>query len=670
MMRGHRLGLFFLFLILAVAIGFRFWRIGETPPGFHLDESFEGLEAWRILTNPDYRPIFLTGNFGVPPFNAYANAVAFGLAGLIGIAPGPTVMRMTAAVFGVLGVLAVAAAAGELRRLDGDAARFSPAFPLFAAASLAVMRWHIHFSRMGIEPILAPLWWGAFIWLYLRGWRTGSWLAFVVSGAVLAACMYSYQGVWVMPFVAVGVAGLLVVKEMGTDAGVSSLRRPLTGCCLAAATAILLVAPLAWSFWQNPDLLTLRPGQIAVVGGAAPVQGGVLDNLWATAAMFWPLGATGDLDPRRNLPGESALGIWLAIPFFIGLAIAVLKIRRVAMQIVLFSLAALLAVGVVSEYAPHFHRILGAAGPAAILCGAGLDAIWQWRPRRIQAVRYASIALLVIAAFAAWQQYFVRWANLPDLYYAFDVGLWDVGRWSASQPAQTPIYLTPRFADHPTLAFAWKTQSNAHPPPVTFDGRNIFPLAAQPPPQRELYAVIEHEDFRTPLLLPDIFPSAQVTRTFVDANGQTYAAVYVREPGMEAQRPPFVARNIDLGDGIKLLGYDVQPAHPRPGDTLYVQYHWLVQDKPTQEWTVFTHLIAPEPGAATPLAGKDSPPGNGSLPTTAWQPGWRILDEYQITLPANLPAGDYELVFGLYAPDGARLPTTGTPATLGTVTVE
>ena len=674
MARGHRLGLFFLFVIVAVAIGFRFWRIGETPPGFHLDESFEGLEAWRILTDPDYRPIFLTGNFGVPPFNAYANAIAFALAGLFDVPPGPTVMRMTAAVFGVLGVLAVAAAARELRKLDGVATRLSPAMPLFAAASLAVMRWHIHFSRMGIEPILTPLWWGAFIWLYLRGWRTGSWFAFAASGAVLAACMYTYQGVWVMPFVAVGATGLLALGEMrsgsGDDTAALSLRRRLAGCIVAATTATLLVAPLAWFFWQNPDLLTLRPGQIAVVGGAAPVQGGLLHNLWGTAAMFWPVGATGDLDPRRNLPGEPALSIWLAIPFFIGAAIAILRIRRLAFQITLFSLFALLAVGVVSEYAPHFHRVLGATGPTAILCAVGLDAIWQQRPARLPFVRWASILLLVLATYTSWQQYFVRWASLPDLYYAFDVGLWDVGRWIASQPAQTHIYLTPRPGDHPTLAFAWATQSNAHPPPATFDGRAIFPLADQPPAQGELYVVLEHEDFRTPLLLPDIFPSAQMTRTFVAPDGQTYASAFVRAAGMEAQRPPFVEYTLDVGDGVTLLGYDVQPAQPRPGDTLYVQYHWLVKEKPTRDWTVFTHLIDPAQGVRTPLAAKDSPPGNGSLPTTRWQPGWRILDEYQIQLPPDLPAGDYELDFGLYAADGARLPATGEPATLGTVTIE
>ncbi|MCB0203107.1 MAG: hypothetical protein KDI03_23780, partial [Anaerolineae bacterium] len=129
-------------LILFVATILRLWRIDTLPPGFHFDESFEGLEAWRILTDPGYRPVFLTGNFGVPPLNAYANALMFGLFQLFGGEAGPTAMRTTAAVFGVLGVVSVWALARELCALDGPMHGLSAAFPLFAAGALAVMRWH------------------------------------------------------------------------------------------------------------------------------------------------------------------------------------------------------------------------------------------------------------------------------------------------------------------------------------------------------------------------------------------------------------------------------------------------------------------------------------------------------------------------------------------------
>ena len=62
-----KLRISFLGIILLLAAGLRLWQIDALPPGFHFDESFEGLEAWRILTDATYRPIFLEGNFGVAP---------------------------------------------------------------------------------------------------------------------------------------------------------------------------------------------------------------------------------------------------------------------------------------------------------------------------------------------------------------------------------------------------------------------------------------------------------------------------------------------------------------------------------------------------------------------------------------------------------------------------
>ena len=65
------------------------------------------------------------------------------------------------------------------------------------------------------------------------------------------------------------------------------------------------------------------------------------------------------------------------------------------------------------------------------------------------------------------------------------------GVWVAGQPARTPIYLTPRGSDHPTLAFAWRDGSGSRPAPDSFDGRYIFPLTAAVSAQPEQYVAIE-----------------------------------------------------------------------------------------------------------------------------------------------------------------------------------
>ena len=695
-----------LFLIIGLALVLRLWQIDQLPPGFHFDEAFEGVEAWRILTDPTYRPIFITGNFGVLPLNVYANAGMFALVTWLGGNAGPTAMRLTAALFGVLGVLALYALAGELRHLTKARTQLSCAFPLFAAATLAIMRWHIHFSRMGIEPILVPLLWTGATWLFLRGYRRQAWLSFVGSAFCLAAAMYTYLGAWVIPLlmiptcvwlfawsrrrvgdIAVDLSGLQNLTDLEPTIAappVTTSRHLFMGAALTAGVALLLVAPLGWFMLQNPDLILLRPAQLSIVGATeSPADSGIGAAIWATAKMFGPLGAPGDLDPRRNVPGLPALSLWLALPFYLGLLVALRWVRQPAYALPLLGLVGLLLPGVFSEYAPHFHRILGAAAPMALLCGMGLEHLWQWRPWRFpwtSVARWGAIGLLLLGGVSESYSYFVTWARLPDLFYAFDVGLWQIGQTLAAQPKTTQVYLTPRTADHPTLAFAWIARTHAQGEqahvPVTFDGRHIFPFRAQAPSTDnqatvDLYAVIEHEDFRTRLLLPSLFPTATVSQEIQDAGGEVYARFYQRPVSASSQRLPQQEMRATLGDGIDLVGYDVQPVALKVGEILYLQLYWAVTATPSADWTVFTHLVQRDgQGKATVVAGRDSQPGDGSLPTPRWQAGWQILDEYQISLPGDLAAGDYEMAIGLYQPSGERLPAAEEGLFLGKVTID
>ena len=275
-----------------------------------------------------------------------------------------------------------------------------------------------------------------------------------------------------------------------------------------------------------------------------------------------------------------------------------------------------------------------------ILGGFGLDWIWSWARLRRWHLQWIAVLLLVLGGFTSAQTYFARWSALPDLYYAFDS--WLLGDEPMDRPAarmMNPLYITPRGDEHPTLAFAWREPGDVAP--HSFDGRHIFPLTQEAGERDEHYLVVEHEDFRTRLLLPEVFPDAVVTREFVDREGNVYARVYTRPALSAAQRPPQIAVDQPVGDGIRLAGYDLLPDTPHAGEMLYLQLHWLTDAAPSEDWTVYTHVIDPADGSV--VAGRDSQPGNGSLPTDRWQAGWRLLDEYQIQLPADLPPGEYGL---------------------------
>lgn len=682
--------------IIGVAVALRFWRLTSLPPGFYLDESYEGIEAWRILTEPTYRPVFLSVNSGVLPLNAYANALTFGLFRLFGGEAGPLAMRVTAACFGVLGVAALYGLAVEIQQLAKP--RLSHAFPFFAAAMLAMMRWHIQFSRIGIEVILAPLLWASALWLLFRGWRTRQWLNFAGCGVMVAACLYAYQAIWIIPLLMIAVALLLLMEDAQTQGRldlpkenipfsplrvVRSQPSHLFGLVVAGVVALLLFLPFGWYIWQHPDILTLRASQaVSLTGTDRDIQPSIARSVRQTALMYLPLPGFGDLNVQHNIPGAPVLNLWQALLFFLGLGLVAWRLRQPVYALLLLSLVGLLLPGAPTKHAPAFHRLLGAAAPTALLCALALDWLWQARPDALvrrrwlahtrwgrRPLAWVSVLVLLLGGLTATYEYFGQWAALPELYYAFDAGLWQIGRQLAQTPPTMPVYLSPKESSYPTLVFPLLTHH--HAAPVSFDGRHIFPLTAQVSAQPELYVIIERSDFRSRLLLPEIFPTATVQQELFDRTGQVYARYYLRPAGAVPQRAPHHPLAVTLGDGIALAGYDVMPTALHRGKILYLQLHWRVQAKPTAAWTVFAHVVARDAAGQQPVvAGHESQPGEESLPTSDWQVGWRILDEYQIALPDNLTPGKYLLQIGLSQANGVHLPPGEPGVDLGKVKIK
>jgi hypothetical protein len=365
----------------------------------------------------------------------------------------------------------------------------------------------------------------------------------------------------------------------------------------------------------------------------------------------------GDANPRSNLPGRPALDVFIAPWFYLGIVVALAWARRPSFALPLVWLAVMLLPTALSEYAPHFRRAIGAVPAVALLIGLGISSFLAWARERpwpsrvipIAAPTLVAIGLLVSSGITA-RDYFLRWGPSPDLYYAYDVGLWDLGRYIAGFPEDGIVYLTPRSEEHTTLAFAWRESR----PPITFDGRAIFPFRPDAP-QDQHYLVIEHEDFRTPLLIRDLFPQAEMVRDFRDRTGRIYARHYLVPAG--AQPYPVTEVPVEARwPGVTLRSYSLLPRDPRPGKVLYVRLLWAVEDPPPgEDWTFFAHVLDPKDPARI-VASRDARPGDGSYPTVRWRPGQHIVDEYQVFLPEDLPPGAYPVEIGFYTPDGQRLP--------------
>lgn len=122
--------------------------------------------------------------------------------------------------------------------------------------------------------------------------------------------------------------------------------------------------------------------------------------------------------------------------------------------------------------------------------------------------------------------------------------------------------------------------------------------------------------------------------------------------------PPVVSREADLQFSapptdtttvrplVRLAGLDVPQTRVVSGDPISVTLHWEVVSS-LGTWQPFTHLIGVSPGTR-PRYNADHVPLGGRHPTSAWQPGTFVSDEFRIQPSQNLPPGTYELIVGFW----------------------
>jgi mannosyltransferase len=126
----------------------------------------------------------------------------------------------------------------------------------------------------------------------------------------------------------------------------------------------------------------------------------------------------------------------------------------------------------------------------------------------------------------------------------------------------------------------------------------------------------------------------------------------------------FVPGGRSAGPAIHLDGYTLLTDALAPGDIAQLALFWRATEPIPDRYKVFVHLYD---GAGRLVAQTDSEPGATLRPTDTWSPGERITDRYGVLIPPEVSPGTYTLAVGLYAiadPDD-RLPVTRDGALIG-----
>jgi 4-amino-4-deoxy-L-arabinose transferase-like glycosyltransferase len=110
----------------------------------------------------------------------------------------------------------------------------------------------------------------------------------------------------------------------------------------------------------------------------------------------------------------------------------------------------------------------------------------------------------------------------------------------------------------------------------------------------------------------------------------------------------------NLDDKIVLLGHEGILDSVEAGHDAQLTLYWQALARLEEDYTVFVHLLDEEGRIA---AQHDTQPLQGFYPTSFWKEGEVVGDEYHIHVDPSTPAGEYELVAGMYlVSTGDRLP--------------
>jgi 4-amino-4-deoxy-L-arabinose transferase-like glycosyltransferase len=380
---GSRWHLVALVGILFVGAFFRLYRFTELPYGLWYDEADNGLWVREILSDASFRPIYVSST-NLPAHFLYLIALSFRLLG-----DSMYAIRAVSVVFGMLTVVAAYCCGFEL----GGGGASGRTFGLILAFLLAVSRWDVNWSRIGMHGVTVPffeLWAVASL---LRGLRTRRHAAFGWAGVAMGLGLCFYSPFRVFPVV---LAGFLLAfgihwlyresRRKGQQGLWQLVRRTISvwgvPTALYSLGILIAVAPVAQFALLNPDVFWDRAKRISILkdpqAAAHPVQA-LLDSASKHLLMFH---YQGDPNGRHNLPGAPMLDRLTGVLMVFGVVVCFSCLKHPRSILLLSWLLIPLSGGVLSTWfeAPQSLRSIGSLPAAYAL--ACLPMIWfgnEWR---------------------------------------------------------------------------------------------------------------------------------------------------------------------------------------------------------------------------------------------------------------------------------------------------
>lgn len=124
-------------------------------------------------------------------------------------------------------------------------------------------------------------------------------------------------------------------------------------------------------------------------------------------------------------------------------------------------------------------------------------------------------------------------------------------------------------------------------------------------------------------------------------------------PATPLMDTPRESQSANFDQRIALLGYTLPTRSVKPGESVTLSLYWQARAEMDRDYTVFVHMLDADGNI---VAQSDHQPQAGNYPTSIWDAGERVRDEFALNLPNDLANGKYQIKIGWYDLEtGARL---------------
>lgn len=470
-------------LIGATALFFRLWRFDELPFGIWYDEAENGLQALRILRSEDFWPIFV-GSIHAPAHYLYLIAFFFQTVDV-----SVQSIRLVSVVMGLATVAAAFLVGREL---------FGRTLGLAAAFIVAVARWNVNFSRIGMYNASTPLFELLTVGFLLRAMRRGRYFDYALAGLWLGLGLCFYAAFQLF----VGVIVLFLLWTTLVQRGF--LRRTWSGLLVLLATAALVIAPVVLYAYSKPEVYFERTKDTSIFADQTPVDElpmwvsnlcVQLPTTWQDRCQRTPLlvenarkhllmfNYQGDPNGRHNLPGEPMVDNVTAALLVLGVGLCLVRFWRPRAMLLLLWLGVMLLGGILSLgfEAPQSLRSIGTQPAVYLLALVPLSALqgaWQRSGGRA----YPHLFIVPLCGLLAW----IGYTNFHTYFYrqAADFASWNAFSTPETLTAkllqgldeQTEAYVISYFHGHPTLNFVSQSDERGLPPYRRLETTDHLPL--------------------------------------------------------------------------------------------------------------------------------------------------------------------------------------------------